>query len=142
MDKQKIKGYMLKCHDSKMLLGSAFFHNLLKPAAFLCKALQEHEVCVMCATEALIKVVKMVNTLKTTQFEDLPTVKKFMSRVTVDNKGNVSHQSIDVMKHDLAIAFLKANSTSYMESVHPVFDIALQHTMCIFFSYTHNISYK
>ena len=29
-----------------MLLGSAFFHDLLKPAAILCKALQEDEVCV------------------------------------------------------------------------------------------------
>jgi hypothetical protein len=28
--KQKIKGYILRWWDSKMLLGSAFFHNLLK----------------------------------------------------------------------------------------------------------------
>lgn len=55
--------------DSKMLLGSAFFHNLLKPAAILCKSLQEDEVCVVRAAEALIKALKMINTQKTTQFE-------------------------------------------------------------------------
>ena len=37
-----------------MLLGSAFFHDILKPAAILCKALQEDEVCVAHAAETLI----------------------------------------------------------------------------------------
>ena len=117
VDKQKIKGYILRWRDSKMLLGSAFFHDLLKPAAILCKALQEDEVCVVRTAEALIKAVKMINTLKTTRFEELPTVKKVLSRVTVEDKGNISYQSVDVMKHDLAVAYLKSNSTNYMESV-------------------------
>lgn len=34
-----------------------------------------------------------------------------MSRVTVEDKGNVSYQSVDVIKYDLAVAFLKSNST-------------------------------
>jgi phage head maturation protease len=63
-DKQKIKGYILRWRDSKMLLGSAFFHDLLKPAAILRKALKEDEV--VRAAEALIKALKMINTLKTT----------------------------------------------------------------------------
>lgn len=117
VDKQKIKGYLLRWRESKMLLGSAFFHDLLKPAAILCKALQEDEVCVVRAAEALIKAVKMIDTLKTTQFEDLPTIRKVTSRLTVEDRGNVSYQSVDVTKHDLAIAFLKSNSTTYMESV-------------------------
>ena len=71
-------------------------------------------MCVVCAAEALIKALKMINTLKTTQFEDLPTVKKVISRLTVEDAGSVS---IDVKKHDLALAFLKSNSASYTESV-------------------------
>ena len=58
-----------------MLLGSAFFHDIPKPAAILCKALQD-EVCMVHAAEALIKALKIINTLKPTQFEDLPTIKK------------------------------------------------------------------
>ena len=52
-----------------MLLGYAFFHDLLKPAAILCKALQEDEVCVVRAAEALIKAVKTIGTLKTTRLK-------------------------------------------------------------------------
>ena len=100
-----------------MLIGCAFFHDLLKPAAILCKVLQEDEVCGVHAAEALIKAVKMIGTLKTTRFKDLPTIKKVISRLTVEDEGNVSYQSVDVMKHDLAIAFLNSNSASYMESV-------------------------
>ena len=39
VDRQKIKGYMLKWRDAKMLLGCAYFHDLLKPASILCKEL-------------------------------------------------------------------------------------------------------
>ena len=84
-----------------------------KPAAILCKALQE-EVCVVRAAEALIKALKMINTLKTTQFENLPTV---ISRLTIEDTGNVSYQSVDIKKHDLAVAFLKYNYGCYTESV-------------------------
>ena len=119
VDKQKIKGYILRWRDSKMLLGSAFFHDLLKPAAILCKALQEDEVCVVRAAEALIKALKMINTLKTTRFENLPTVKKVISRLTVEDTGNMSYQCVDIKKHDLAVAFLKSNYGCYTESVLP-----------------------
>ena len=39
-DRQKMKGYILKWQDSKILLGCAFFHDLLRPSATLCKMLQ------------------------------------------------------------------------------------------------------
>ena len=100
-----------------MLIRSAFFHDLLKPAAILCKTLQKDEVCVVHAAETLIKALKMMNTLKTTQFEDLPSIKKVISRITVEDTGSLSYQSVDVKKHDLAVAFLKSNSASYTESV-------------------------
>ena len=38
-----------------MLLSCAFFHNLLKPAATLCKMLQADYVCVVGALEAILK---------------------------------------------------------------------------------------
>ena len=50
-DKQKLKGFLLKWRDSKMIFGCALFHDLLKPSAILCKVLQDDEVCVISAIE-------------------------------------------------------------------------------------------
>ena len=36
-DKQKLKGYVRKWRDGKVLLGCALFHDILKPSAILCK---------------------------------------------------------------------------------------------------------
>lgn len=44
VDKEKLKGYIRKWRDCKMLLGCALFHDLLKPCGILCKVLQEDEV--------------------------------------------------------------------------------------------------
>ena len=94
------------------------FMIYLKPDAILCKALQEDEVCAVRAAEALIKALKIINTLKTTQFVDLPTIiKKVISRLTVEDTGSVSYQFVGVKKYDLAVAFLKSNSASHTESV-------------------------
>ena len=46
-DRQKLKGYVLNWSYSRMILGAAFFHDLLKPSAILCKILQEDDVCVV-----------------------------------------------------------------------------------------------
>ena len=72
----------------------------------------------VCAAEALIKALKMINTLKATQFENLPTVKKVISRLIVEeDTGNTSYPSVDIKKDDLALAFLKSNYGCYTESV-------------------------
>ena len=42
----------------------------------------------------------------------IPTVIKVISRLTVEDKGIVSYQSVDVTKHDLSVAFLNSNSAS------------------------------
>ena len=53
VDREKLRGYVRKWRDSKMLLGCALFHDVLKPCAILCKVLQEDEVCVVGAIESL-----------------------------------------------------------------------------------------
>ena len=55
--------------------------------------------------------VKMIGTLKTTQFEDLPTICQVMSRLTIEDRGNVSFQSVDVMKN--SIPEITSNHTMY-----------------------------
>ena len=39
-DKQRLKGYISKWKEAKIIFGCAMFNNLLKPAGILCKALQ------------------------------------------------------------------------------------------------------
>ena len=75
-DKQKVKGYVLKWQDSKILLGCALFHDLLNPCSVLCKVLQEEEICVVRAIETVMKNKKSLEKIKTVPFEHLPNVKK------------------------------------------------------------------
>lgn len=59
-DKQKLKGYVLKWRECKMLLGCAVFHDIiLKPTAILCKLLQSDEICTVSAIEIILKTLKL-----------------------------------------------------------------------------------
>ena len=54
-DWQKLKGYLLKWQDGNMLFGSAYLCDLLKPSSILCKILQEDDVCMVRAIEAVVR---------------------------------------------------------------------------------------
>ena len=81
IDRQKLKGYVLKWRKSKVLLGCALFHDVLKPLGILSKVLQEDELCIVRAIEAMIKTKKKLDELKAKHFEDIPTVKKILTRI-------------------------------------------------------------
>ena len=74
LDRQKLKGYVLKWRKSKVLLGCALFHDVLKPLGILSKVLQEDELCIVRAIEAMVKTEKCLDELKTKNFEDVLTV--------------------------------------------------------------------
>lgn len=76
VDKEKLRGYVRKWRDCKMLLGCVLFHDLLKPCAILCKVLQQDEICMVGAIESLLKTKRNLDKLKTTAFENMPAVKK------------------------------------------------------------------
>ena len=71
VDKEKLRGYICKWCDCKILLGCALFHDVLKPCTILCKVLQEDEICVVGAIESFLKTKRNIDTLKTTTFENL-----------------------------------------------------------------------
>ena len=58
-----------------MILGCAFFHDVLKPCASLSQALQAEDINIVDAIEAVLKTNKSIEQLKSTQFSELPTVK-------------------------------------------------------------------
>lgn len=115
-DKQRLKGFVMKWRDSKMVIGCALFHDILKPAAILCKVLQDDEVSLVGATEALLKTCKAIEKLKTSTFEDLPTVKKIIARV--QNTGDeVTYQGAALSKYTEGVAYLKSHKNGYVDSV-------------------------
>ena len=109
VDKEKLRGYIRKWHDSKMLLGCALFHNVLKPCTTLCKVLQEDEVCMVGVIESLLKTKKNLDSLKHTTFENLPVVKKVISRIKKD--GIVTYQQAEITNYDGAITFHTRQNT-------------------------------
>ena len=60
VDKQKMKGYILKWQSSQVLLGCAVFRDILNPPSILCKVLQEDEVCI-CVVRAIESILKTRN---------------------------------------------------------------------------------
>ena len=112
VDKQKLKGYFSKWHDAKILLGCAYFHDLLKPASILCKVLQEDEVCIVSAIEAILKTAKNFEKVKSTPVDNLTTVKVVLSRVTNEN-DTTTYQGADLKNFTQAVSFFKANHSQY-----------------------------
>ena len=119
VDRQKLKGYLLKWRDAKFLLGCAFFNDLLRPLAILCKVLQENELCVVRAIESVFKVKQLMDKLKTTSFEELPTVKKVLERIQRDelDSTSITYQSAESKRYEPAIEYLKANHVQWVGSI-------------------------
>ena len=118
VDRQKLKGYILRWSKSKVLLSCAFFHDLLKPVGIVCKILQEDELCVVRTVEAFLKTKKSLDEMKAKSVENLPTVKKVLTRIqSTDVLSVVSYQGIDMLHHTQGLAFLKSNYQSWLEAV-------------------------
>ena len=75
VDRQKLKGYVTKWKESKILLGCALFHDILKPTAILCKSFQADEMSVVSTIEAILRTSASIKKLHTTEMEDFPSVK-------------------------------------------------------------------
>ena len=58
-DRQKLKGYVLRWSKCKVLLGCAFFHDVLKPVEIVCKIILEDELHTVRAIQAFLKAKKV-----------------------------------------------------------------------------------
>ena len=115
-DKQKITGYVRKWRCAKMLLGCAYFYDLLRPLSVLCKALQADEVCVVSAMESLLKTGAATERVRETAVEDLPTLKKVCSRVKKEG-STYTYQGADLTGYTEAIAFLAAHHQEHADTI-------------------------
>ena len=96
VDRQKLKGYVKRWSDAKLLIGCSLFNDILTSAVFLCKALQEDELCIVSAVEAILKATKAIEKVRTAAFEDLPNVKRVLARVHIDENGTHTYQGVDI----------------------------------------------
>ena len=117
VDRQKIKGYTQKWQDSKVLIGCAFFYDLLKAPANLCKVLQEDGLSVIRVMEAVMKTVKSLDQIKSTCFEELPTVKLVLARLQ-EAEGSIIYQGQEFKRYKQeGLEYVKANFTLWVDAV-------------------------
>ena len=121
-DRQKLKGYVLKWQNGKMLLACALFADLLKPVAILSKSLQYTEVNVIEAIEGILRTKNAIEKLKTTAFVDLPTVKKVMLRVQhsadeTESDAETTYQGTKITHYEASVDYLSKHKNEYMEAV-------------------------
>lgn len=102
-DRAKLSGYAKLWTESKVLIGCAYFFDVLKPCSELCKVLQRDEVCIVRAVEVLMKVKKDLDRKKTVVFEDLPTVKKVIERVKSEDHDGHTYQGSEVKHYDVSL---------------------------------------
>lgn len=118
VDREKLKGYCRRWSDCKIILGCAFFHDLLKPCSVLCKVLQEEKVCVVRAAEALLNVKKNIESQKSTAFEELPTVKKVLYRLKiVPGNDKAVYQEAELKNYNTSLNFFKSKYEEYLKLV-------------------------
>ena len=91
-----------------VLLGCCFFHDLLKPCTILSKVLQDDELSVTDVIEAPLKTKKNIEKLRTTKFEDLPTVRKIMARIQDTNDGT-TYQGVQLTRYKEAVAYFRCH---------------------------------
>eukprot|EP00731_Ephydatia_muelleri_P021914 Em0014g505a len=102
IDKEKLKGYVLQWRNAKMILGCALFHDILSSAATLCKALQNDELCIVSAVEAILRCTKAIEKVSTTTFENLPMVSKVLGRMKHDTGTSHTYQDVELSRYNEA----------------------------------------
>ena len=83
----------------------------------MCKALQDDEVCIVGAIEAVLKTAQAITSLQTVAFDDLTTVKKVLARVQKNSGLEVTYQGAIFARYDQGVAFLQAHKNEYADSV-------------------------
>ena len=116
----RVKGYVLRWRKSKILLGCAFFYDILKPLGLLSKILQD-ELCLVRAIEAFFKTKKSLDEIKMKRFEDVPTVKKVLMRIQQKEGSTTrtvhSYQGADLLLHHEALSYLKKHYKIWLSTI-------------------------
>jgi len=105
-------------------VGCALFHDALKPLGILSKVLQEDKLCIIRAIEAMMTTKRKLDELKAKQFEELPTVKKVLTRIQQNEvvtdtgtKTTYCYQGIILNCHSEAISSFRKEYKVWLTAV-------------------------
>ena len=118
VDRQKLVGYVRKWCDAKMLLGCAYFHDVLKPTcmSILCKALQSDEICVVRVLEAILKTTRDIERVKEAHLQDLPSIRKVTLRIKQDGEA-CTYQGASLLSYLEGVQFFENHHQGYIDLV-------------------------
>ena len=116
VDRQKLVGYVRKWRDAKMMLGCAYFHDVLKPMSVLCKALQSDDICVVRALESILKTTRAIERVKEAHFQDLPSIRKVTLRIRQEGKA-CTYKGADLLSYPEGEKFFENQHQGYIDLV-------------------------
>ena len=94
-DRARLKGYLRKWMQYKVLFGCALYTDILKPASILSLSLQNKGMDIVLGIKNILKAVRALNSLSTLDCSEWPTVKLFQGRLKEEN-GQVTHQGAEL----------------------------------------------
>ena len=92
----------------KCVLGCALFFDLLKPASALCKALQNDELSVTSAVEAILQTTNSLEDLKDKKFDEYPTVRRVCTSIKAFDSG-CTYQGTTLVNYETALAYFRSH---------------------------------
>ncbi|XP_065654680.1 uncharacterized membrane protein-like [Hydra vulgaris] len=84
-ERAKFKGYHQKWNHGRISLNIALFIKVLSPANLLSLSFQSNEIDSVATSGFIEQTKKQLSRLKKNEFNDLPTVKRFLAKLTNNN---------------------------------------------------------
>ena len=97
VDRQRLKGYLLKWREAKMLIGSALYTDALKPASVLSLSLQEGHIDVIQGIKHILKSHSSLKKLSSQNPEEWPVTKVVLSKMK-DEHGGKKYQGSELYR--------------------------------------------
>ena len=92
-DRDRLKGYLRKWKQPKMIIATALYIEVLKPASILSQTLQSDDVDIVFSIESILKTLKALQTLSEKDPKDWPTLQLVKNRI--DYQSEYQGVSID-----------------------------------------------
>lgn len=90
VDKARVKGYLMKMVNSRVLIGAAMYIDLLKPAYLLSISLQEDKVNIVHGLQNILRASKSLQKQAEADPKNWPTVKILMDRIEKESTGGTA----------------------------------------------------
>ena len=88
-DRQRLKGYVLKWRNARMIIGSALYVDVLKPVSLLSLTLQDDQINIVQGIKQILKSHSSLKRLTSKNPAEWPVTKVVLSKVRDENGGKV-----------------------------------------------------